>query len=46
MAKVHFHQIPHEVHPFLDDCGIKGPKTRYDDVEITPEVRKFVLEHA
>lgn len=46
MGKVHYRQIPHEAHPFLDDCRIKGPKSRYDDVEIVPRVRKFVLEHA
>src|SRR5947207_14037857 len=46
MAKVHYKQIPHEVRPFLDDCGIKGPKNRYDDVEISPGVRRFVYEHA
>ena len=46
MAKVHYRQIPHEVRPFLDDCGVKDPKDRYDDVEIVPGVRKFVLEHA
>src|SRR5947207_11536768 len=36
MAKVHYRQIPHEVHPFLDDCGIKESKSRYDDAEISP----------
>ena len=46
MGKVHYRQIPHEVRPFLDDCGIKGPKDRYDDVEIAPDIRKFVFEHA
>ena len=46
MGKVHHRQIPHEARPFLDDIGLKGPKDRYDDIEIVPGVRKFVLEHA
>jgi len=46
MIKVHHEQIPHEVRPFLDDCGIKGPKDRYNDREIFPGVRQFVYEHA
>ena len=46
MGKVHWKQIPHSVLPFLDDCGIKGPKSHYNNTEITPGVRKFVYEHA
>ena len=46
MTKVHYKQIPHEARPFLDDCGIKGPKERYNDAEISPGVRRFVYEHA
>jgi len=46
MVKVHYRQIPHEVRPFLDDCGVKGPKSRYNDEEISPGVRRFVHEHA
>ena len=46
MTKVHYRQIPHEGRPFLDDFGLKGPKDRYNDMEIVPGVRKFVLEHA
>src|SRR5271169_4190902 len=46
MGKVHWKQIPHEVRPFLDDLGIKGPKDRYDDREVSPGVRQFVYEHA
>ena len=31
---------------FVDDCGIKGPKTRYDDESIpdNPGIRRFVYE--
>ena len=31
--------------PFLDDIGVKGPKTTYGNVEVAPGVRQFVLEH-
>ena len=39
--------VPHVAMPFLDDVGVKGPKTRYGDEEVPelPGVRKFVLEH-
>lgn len=30
---------------FIDDCGLKGPPTRYDNVEIYPGIRKFVWEY-
>jgi hypothetical protein len=45
MAKVHYRQIPHQVRPFLDDNAIKGPKSRYNDEESSPGIRRFVLEH-
>ena len=31
---------------FLDDLGIKGPKSRYGDEVISPGIRRFVFEHA
>jgi len=31
--------------PFLDDIGIKGPYTNYDDEETLPGIRRFVYEH-
>jgi hypothetical protein len=53
IGKVHGRQIPHQVRPFLDDCGIRGPKDRYGDAEVEVEtslgkvkVRRFVYEHA
>ena len=46
IAKVHWRQIPRFVRPFIDDVGIKGPKARYNDEEISPGVRRFVYEHA
>ena len=53
MYKVYCHLIPHKVYPFLDDSGLKGPKSRYNDEMVDAEtslravkVRRFVLEHA
>jgi hypothetical protein len=46
MGKVHWRQIPEFVRPFLDDCGIKGPKDTYNHAEVSPGVRRFVYEHA
>ncbi len=30
---------------FIDDCGIKGPTSRYGDEEIHPGIRRFVWEY-
>ena len=30
--------------PFLDDSGVHGPKTKYDN-EMVPGIRRYVLEH-
>ena len=37
--------IPTCCRPFLDDIGVKGPRTRYNEKEAVPGVRRFVLEH-
>lgn len=37
--------IPDICRPFLDDIGVKGPRTRYKDKEVAPGIRQFVLEH-
>ena len=37
--------IPTVCQPFLDDIGVKGPHSRYQDIEVIPGVRRFVLEH-
>jgi RNase H-like domain found in reverse transcriptase len=39
--------IPMCVRPFLDDIGVKGPRSRYGDEEVPelPGVRRFVMEH-
>jgi len=31
MYKVYCRLIPHKVRPFLNDSGLKGPKSRYND---------------
>jgi hypothetical protein len=47
IGRVHYRQIPREpVRSFLDDIGIKGPKSRYNDEEISPGIWRFVYEHA
>ena len=43
IGRVHYRQIPREVRPFIDDIGIKGPKSRYNDEEISPGIRRFCL---
>ena len=37
--------IPHNYMPFLDDIGVKGPRTTYNSKEVLPGVRRFVIEH-
>src|SRR5258706_5265072 len=39
---------PEEAEVFIDDCAIKGPKTRYDEATIpnNDQIRKFVWEYA
>ena len=31
--------------PFLDNISIKGLKTRYNNKEVEPSIRRFVLEY-
>ena len=45
-------EIPHVAHPFVDDCAIKGPPTRYEtddgSYETIPDnagIRRFIWEH-
>jgi hypothetical protein len=37
--------IPKVVMPYVDDLGVKGPRTYYDYEEVVPGVRRFMLEH-
>jgi hypothetical protein len=38
-------QIPARCEPFLDDIAVHGPKTVYNNEEVMPGVRRYVLEH-
>ena len=31
--------------PFLDDVGVKGSKTTYNNEELAPGIRQYVIEH-
>jgi hypothetical protein len=39
---------PQKAEAFIDDCGVKGPTSRYDDAPIreNPKIRRFVWEYA
>lgn len=37
--------VPQKARVFLDDIGIKGPRSRYNEREVAPGIRQFVLEH-
>lgn len=43
--KVLFDHIPKRAKAFLDDVGIKGPKATYNNEELAPGIRRFVVEH-
>jgi hypothetical protein len=36
--------IPNIARVFVDDIGVKGPRTDYDGVEALPGIRKYILE--
>ena len=40
--------VPHlrdRAKPFLDNVGIKGPKTTYNNEELAPGIRRYMVEH-
>lgn len=43
--KILHDHTPEKARPFLDDIGVKGPKTTYNNKEIMPGIRRFVAEH-
>ena len=45
VTKILQNHIPHIARQFIDDVGVKGPKTTYNDVEVFPGVRRYVMEH-
>jgi len=46
ILKILWELVPDHARPFVDDVALKGPKSRYNDEEISPGVRGFVAEHA
>ena len=46
ILKVLWELVPEYARPFIDDIALKGPKSRYNDEEVSPGVRRFVAEHA
>jgi len=39
-------EIPKNGNVFVDDVGLKGPTSTYDDEEIAPGIRRYVYEYA
>ena len=37
--------MPRSCRVYLDDIGVKGPKSDYDNKEALPRVRQYVLKH-
>ena len=37
--------IPEDCLPFLDDIGVKGPLSTYNEREVLPGIRQYVMEH-
>ena len=37
--------IPKDCLPFLDNISVKGPLFMYNDKEVIPGIRQYVLEH-
>jgi hypothetical protein len=37
--------LNHVAMPFMDDVGVKGPYTDYDNEEVLPGIRRFIYEH-
>jgi RNase H-like domain found in reverse transcriptase/Integrase zinc binding domain/Reverse transcriptase (RNA-dependent DNA polymerase) len=44
-SKILEEHIPVRCRPFIDDIGVKGPKTKYDGEEVVPGIRRYALEH-
>src|SRR5271156_372945 len=44
VTKILEKHIPHICLPFMDDVGIKGPKTIYDGEEVVPGIRRYMLK--
>ena len=45
VTKILQDHIPEVARQFVDDVGVKGPKTTYNNAEVAPGIRRYVLEH-
>jgi hypothetical protein len=45
VSKILHDVIPEKAQVFLDDIGVKGPKTKYDNELSLPGIRRFMYEH-
>jgi hypothetical protein len=45
VQRIFFDIIPDKCRPYLDDVGVKGPRSYYDYEEVAPGIRRFMLEH-
>lgn len=45
VTKILEEHIPARCRPFLDDIGVKGPKTTYGDKEILPGIWRYMYKH-
>lgn len=44
-SKAQHNNIPHHCRIFLNDIGVKGPRTRYNAEESYPGIWRFVMEN-
>jgi hypothetical protein len=45
VTKILKKHISHVCLPFIDNIGVKGPKTTYNNEEVIPGIRRYILEH-
>ena len=45
LVKIFFEDIYKTIFIFIDNMGVKGPTSRYNDEEVSPGVRRFIWEH-
>ena len=45
VTKILQDHIPHIARQFVDEVGVKRPKTTYNDAKVLPGVRRYVMEH-
>ena len=45
VTKILQDHIPEVARQFVDDVGVKGPKTTYNNAEVAPNIQRYVLKH-